>query len=252
MMMRLSDKVAVITDGGRGIGRAIALRFAQEGAKVVVHHAHHADNEGQRVVDEVRALGRDVIAVAADVRSEEQVHHLVEAAIAAFGRIDIWVNSAEAHIFTDALSDEEKLQMALDVDVRGTFVCCRMVLPVMQAQGSGCIINMSWDEALVEGMPGIEASIYAAAKGAVHSLSLCLAREFAPAIRVNVLAPGEMDTEVTARLPEQMIATVRTDTPMGRRVEPADVAEAAVYLASNEARFITGQTILVNGGRVMY
>lgn len=251
-MMRLSDKVAVITDGGRGIGRAIALRFAQEGAKVVVHHAHHADNEGQGVVDEVRALGRDVIAVAADVRSEEQVQRLVEAVVAAFGRIDIWVNSVEAHIFTDALSDEEKLQLALDVDVRGTFVCCRAVLPVMQAQGSGCIINMSWDEALVEGMPGTEASIYAAAKGAVHGLSLCLAREFAPSIRVNVLAPGAMNTEVVARLPEEMVTMGRAETPMGRRVEPADVAEAAVYLASHEARFITGQTILVNGGRVMY
>jgi 3-oxoacyl-[acyl-carrier protein] reductase len=120
------------------------------------------------------------------------------------------------------------------------------------AQGSGCIINMSWDEALVEGVAGTEASIYAAAKGAVHSLSLCLAREFAPTIRVNVLASGAMDTEVTARLPEQMIATGRAETPMGRRVKPAHVAEAAVYLASDEARFITGQTLLVNGGRVMY
>ncbi len=250
--MRLQDKVAVITDAGEGIGRAIALRFAQEGAKVVVHHTHHADNEGQRVVDEVRALGRDAIAVAADVRFEEHVQRLVEAVVAAFGHIDIWVNSAEAHIFTDALSDEEKLQLALDVDVRGTFVCCRMVLPVMEAQGSGCIINMSWDEALVEGMPDIEASIYAAAKGAVHSLSLCLAREFAPSIRVNVLAPGAMDTEVTAQLPGQMTATVHNEAPMGRRVEPADVAEVVVYLASDEARFITGQTIMVNGGRVMY
>src|SRR5436309_2453456 len=123
--MRLQDKVAVVTGVERGVGPVIALRFAQEGAKVVVQHAHNTGEARQQVVDELRALGQDAIAVAADVGSEEQVQRLVEVAVTAFGRIDIWVNSAEAAIFTNTLSDEEKLQLALAIDVRGTFVCCR-------------------------------------------------------------------------------------------------------------------------------
>lgn len=235
--MRLHDKVALITGSSRGIGRAIALRFAQEGAKIVVHHGHN-DDEVAGVVAEIQAMGRDALAMTADVSSAEQVKRLVEVATGAFGRLDIWVNNAGAATMAEFSGErlEEKLRRLLDVDVKGTFLCCRAVTPVMQAQGSGCIINMSWDRAISGGMAGAEATIFAAAKGAVHSLSLSLARELAPTIRVNVIAPGWIDE----------------GEPSGQAGEPADVAGAALYLASPEASFVTGQVIVVNGGAIMH
>jgi 3-oxoacyl-[acyl-carrier protein] reductase len=142
-------------------------------------------------------------------------------------------------------TSEEKLRRLLDVDAKGTFLCCRAVIPVMQTQGVGCIINMSWDHAITEGMAGVDATMLAAAKGAVHSLSMSLARELAPIIRVNVIAPGWIRTD-------KLVKLNNTAIPAGRWGEPADVAEAALYLASPEASFVTGQVIMVNGGDIMY
>ncbi len=284
--MRLRDKVALITGSGRGIGRAVALRFAQEGAVVIVNYAHN-DCEGSSVVDEIRALGREAIAIEADVSSGEQVKRMVEMAVRAFDRVDIWMNNAGADIvaeFADNVGEvalphpggainlaptegapgrdgvslagetleERKLQRLLDVDVKGTFLCCRAIAPVMQAQGGGCIINMSWDHAISGGMAGAYSTMFAAAKGAVHSLSMSLARELAPTIRVNVIAPGWIRTNLTQHWAEDVQEAFLQETPMKRWGEPGDVAEAALYLASPEAAFITGQVIIVNGGVVMY
>ncbi len=247
--MRLRDKVALITGSGRGIGRAVALRFAQEGAVVIVNYAHN-DCEGSSVVDEIRAMGREAIAIEADVSSGEQVKRMVEIAVRAFDRVDIWMNNAGADIVAEFASEtleERKLQRLLDVDVKGTFLCCRAIAPVMQAQGGGCIINVSWDHAISGGMAGAYSTMFAAAKGAIHSLSMSLARELAPTIRVNVVAPGWIRTNLTQHQVEN-----GQETPMKRWGEPGDVAEAALYLASPEAAFITGQVIIVNGGVIMY
>ena len=246
--MRLRDEVALITGASGDIGRAIALRFAQEGAKIIVNFAHD-ESKANSLVDEIRATGRDALAVAADVGSIEQVKRLVEIAINTFGRVDILVNNASACGITVNQStgetSEEKLRRLLDVDVKGTFLCCRTITPLMQAQGAGCIINMSWDHAITEGMAGTDATMLAAAKGAVHSLSMSLARELAPTIRVNVIAPGWIRTAKSVKLHNPAI-------PVGRWGEPADVAEAALYLASSQASFVTGQVIMVNGGHIMY
>jgi 3-oxoacyl-[acyl-carrier protein] reductase len=224
------------------------LRFAQEGAKIIVNYAHDK-SRASSLVDEIHALGRDAIAIAADVSSNEQVRRLVEITVNTFGRVDILVNSASACSITLNQSTDEipehKLRRLLDVDVKGTFLCCRAVTPIMRARGSGCIINMSWDHAITEGMAGSEATMLAAAKGAVHSLSLSLAREMAPAIRVNVIAPGWIRTGKSLTLNSTAI-------PAGRWGEPADLAETALYLASSEASFVTGQVIMVNGGDIMY
>jgi 3-oxoacyl-[acyl-carrier protein] reductase len=287
--MRLRDKVALITGSARGIGRAVALRFAQEGAVVIVNYAHN-DCEGSSVVDEIRAMGREAIAIEADVSSGEQVKRMVEMAVRAFDRVDIWMNNAGADIvaeFADTVGEvappnparpggainlaptervpgrdgvslagetleERKLQRLLDVDVKGTFLCCRAIAPVMQAQGGGCIINVSWDHAISGGMAGAYSTMFAAAKGAVHSLSMSLARELAPAIRVNVIAPGWIHTNLTQHQAENVQEALRQEIPMKRWGEPGDVAEAALYLASPEAAFITGQVIIVNGGVIMY
>src|SRR5215469_10741078 len=217
--MRLRDRVALITGASGDIGRAIALRFAQEGAKIIVNFAHD-EGRASNLVDEIRATGRDALAVAADVSSSEQVRRLVETAINTYGRVDILVNNASACSMTmnqsASLTSGEKLRLLLDVDVRGTFLCSRIVTPLMQSQGAGCIINMSWDHAITGGMPGVDATMLAAAKGAVHSLSMSLARELAPTIRVNVIAPGRIRTGESEKLDS-------TTIPLGHWGEPADV-----------------------------
>jgi 3-oxoacyl-[acyl-carrier protein] reductase len=249
--MRLHDRVALITGATGQIGRAIVLRFAQEGTKIIVNYAHDR-SRASSLIDEIHAMGCDALAVAADVSSNEQVRRLAETAISAFGRVDILVNNASAcsMVLNQSTGEtpEHKMRRLLDVDVRGTFLCCRAVTPIMQAQGTGCIINMSWDHAITEGMAGREATMLAAAKGAVHSLSLSLARELAPAIRVNVVAPGWIRHDEHP----QLTGAHQHTPPLGRSIEPADVAEAALYLASSEASFVTGQVIMVNGGEIMY
>ena len=250
--MRLQGKVACITGAGQDIGRAIALHFAQEGAIVLLNETGKAD-ELAHLVDEIRTSGQQAGAIEGDVTSETEVKRMVESVLQSYSHIDIWVNAATAA--TTALSgeagdheytEEERFRRLLDVDVKGTFICCNTIAPIMQSQASGCIINMSWDAALAEGAAGANNVIFAAAKGAVHSLSMSLARQYAPAVRVNIIAPGSMNASATYPI------VAEHKTPMERFCTPGDVAEAALYLASPEASYITGQTLVVNGGSIMY
>jgi 3-oxoacyl-[acyl-carrier protein] reductase len=250
--MRLQGKVACITGAGQDIGRAIALRFAQEGAIVLLNETGKAD-ELAHLVDEIRTSGHQAGAIEGDITSETEVKRMVESVLQSYSHIDIWVNAATAA--TTALSgeagnreytEEERFRRLLDVDVKGTFICCNAIAPIMQSQASGCIINMSWDAALAEGAAGANNIIFAAAKGAVHSLSMSLARQYAPVVRVNVIAPGSMNASASYPI------VVEHESPLERLCAPGDVAEAALYLASPEASYITGQTLVVNGGSIMY
>jgi NAD(P)-dependent dehydrogenase (short-subunit alcohol dehydrogenase family) len=249
--MRLQGKVACITGAGQAIGRAIALQFALEGAIVLLNDTWHSDTLSH-LADEIGTSGQQAGVMDGDIISETAVKRMVESALQAYQHIDIWVNAATAALFDETegensgCTDEEHFRRLLNIDVKGTFVCCRAVAPIMQSLGSGCIINMSWDAALVEGAAGMENIIFAAAKGAVHSLSMSLAREYAPAVRVNVIAPGSMN--VGAHYPHR----AEQKPPLGRFCTPDDVAQAALYLASPEASYITGQTLLVNGGSIMF
>ncbi len=247
--MRLSGKRTVVTGASSGIGRAIALRFAHEGADVCVGY-HRTAEAAATCVEAIRACGREALAVAVNVAETASIDRLVAKVVAAFADIDVWVNVAGADILTGTaadLSDAQKLQQLLDVDLRGTIRCAWAAAPVLQ-RSHGTIINMSWDLALV-GMGGRNPEIFAATKAGVTGFTRALARSLAPAVRVNELAPGWIETRFAR---EQMSADYReavmTSTPLRRFGTPGDVAAAAAFLASDEAAFITGQTLKVNGG----
>lgn len=250
--MRLADKVAVVTGGSKGIGRAAALAFAREGARVVLSYAHDAAAAAEAVAA-IEAAGGTALALTADAAQATAAPDLAAAALAHYGRLDIWLNNAGADVLTGAaraLPLEEKLRRLLAVDVLGTFHGCRAAAAAMGATG-GSIINIAWDHVL-QGYPSDYGVLFGAAKGGVLGMSLSLARQLAPAIRVNVLAPGWIktawgDVGVGATMEARVIAM----TPLARWGLPDDLAAAAVFLASDEASFITGQVLAVNGGVVM-
>lgn len=251
-MGRLAGQNAVVTGASSGIGRAIATAFAREGASVLVGYRQGAEG-ARETVAEIEAAGGRAFAVGADLSREDDVERLVAEAAARLGRIDAWVNNAGADILTGegaALSDVAKLDLALGVDLRGTILCSWKVAERLHTQGGGVILNVSWDHVLI-GSPGRPSEIYAAAKGGVLAFSKCLARTFAPAVRVHVLAPGWIATAFAEGLPEDTHRRIAERAPLKRWGTPEDVARAAVFLASGDATFLTGTTLLVNGGAVM-
>ena len=242
-----------VSGGSSGIGSAIAIAAARAGADVVL--TYRANERGARDVSrEVEALGRRCRIVRLDLADPASVGGLTSAVRAAFGGVDVWVNNAGADVLTGpnaSLSPAEKLDLLLRIDLRGTVLASWQAAELMVAQDSGgVIINMSWDHVL-SGMAGIEAQLFSAVKGGVLAFSKSLARTVAPAIRVNVLAPGWIETAYGTDVDESIRRQVTASTPLARWGTPDDVASAVVYLASPAASFITGQTMLVGGGVVM-
>jgi 3-oxoacyl-[acyl-carrier protein] reductase len=250
---RLAGQVAVVTGASGGIGRAIALALARAGADVVVHYASsRADAEA--VTGAITGLGRRAVTARADVSRAAEVSALLEHARGAFGRVDAWVNNAGADILTgEAASwpEEAKWDRVMAVDLKGTWLCSRAIAAAMAPQpGGGAIVNLSWDH-VDQGLGNPAAAIYAAAKGGVAAMSRCLAREFAPRVRVNVVAPGWIQTKWLAGADVRTQETVIAATPLGRWGTPEDVAAAVAFLVSPAAAFVTGETLLVGGGAVM-
>jgi 3-oxoacyl-[acyl-carrier protein] reductase len=249
---RLGGHVAVVTGGSRGIGRAIALALAREGARVVVGYATSRDR-AEAVAAEIASAGGEARAVRADVSRAEEVERLAAAALDAFGRLDAWVNNAGADILTGEARTwpaERQWDRVIAVDLKGTWLGSRAAAGLMQERAGGAVVNLSWDH-VSHGMGNPTAAIYAAAKGGVAAMSRCLAREFAPRVRVNVVAPGWIRTEWLAGAGDDVQARVAAATPLARAGVPDDVAGAVVFLVSPAAAFITGQTLCVNGGVVM-
>ena len=249
-MSRLEQKIAVVTGASSGIGRSIALAFAREGASVVINYNCSVDR-AESVVNEIRAGGGKAIAIQANVGHQEQIDNLVKSTQEEFGRIDIWVNNAGADILTGQgakLTDDEKLQQLIDVDLKGTIACCWTLVPVMLKQGNGVIINMSWDMAL-HGFQGRNPQMFAAVKAGVLGFSRSFASTYGPAIRVNILAPGWIHTSFAEEMMDKKYYEERiSEIPLGRFGAPEDVAEAAVFLASDASSYMTGEMIKINGG----
>ena len=249
-MPRLKDKTTVITGSSSGIGRAIALAFAGEGARVVVNY-NKSRERAQEVVREIQGLPAQALAVQADVADADAIGNLIATARAEFGRIDVWVNNAGADILTGAgaaLTDRQKLARLIEVDLKGTIQCSWAVAEVMQGQGHGVIINLSWDQALY-GYQGANPQMFSAVKAGVQAFSKSLAKTVAPAFRVNVLAPGWIATSFATDVMEEEYYQARcAEIPLQRFGTPADVARAAVFMASDDASYITGTTLNVGGG----
>jgi 3-oxoacyl-[acyl-carrier protein] reductase len=249
----LAGRAVLVTGASSGIGRAIALATAHAGADVAITYRVNKDR-ALEVERNIRTLGRRTAVIQLDLADEKSVHGVGSAAREALGRLDVWVNNAGADVLTGrnaSLSDLEKLDMLLAVDVRGTMIASWQAARILAAQeGGGVIINMSWDHVLT-GMHGINPQIFAAVKGAVLAFSKSLARTVAPHVRVNILAPGWIETAFAAGLDSARREAVAESVPLRRWGTPDDVAGAAVFLASPAASFLTGQTLLVGGGAVM-
>jgi 3-oxoacyl-[acyl-carrier protein] reductase len=190
----------------------------------------------------------------ADLSTRDACERLVATAREALGRVDVWVNNAGADVLTGEAAEwewERKLDLLVAVDLKGTIACSYAIGEVMRDQArGGSIVNMSWDH-VTTGMAGANPELFAAVKGGVLAFSKSLARSLAPAVRVNVLAPGWIETSFGEQADPEFRRSVAESTPLGRWGRPEDVAETAVYLASPEAAFVTGQAINVNGGVVM-
>jgi 3-oxoacyl-[acyl-carrier protein] reductase len=246
----LAGKRAVVTGGASGIGRAIALAFAAEGARVAI--ADRApQGQIEAVVGKIGATGGEALAVHADVAEEAQVLALFEAVSGRFGGLDILVNNAGILIEKPLLeTTAEEFDRLIGVNLRGAFLVGREALRIMVRQGDGRVINVASELAYL----GREnCSVYCASKGGVLSMTRSWAREFAPGILVNAIAPGPTDTPMLgAEFTSPETFAKESQNPLGRIARPEEIASAAVFLAGPGATFMTGQCISPNGGAVMF
>ena len=249
----LAGLTVLVTGASSGIGRAIALAAAAAGADVGI--TYRASERSAREVEQLIAGGgRRTAVFQLDLADTASIDRTARDAWQAFGCVDVWINNAGADILTGAAADldvGEKLDRLLAVDLRGTMFASWAAADLMAGQPKGgAIINMSWDH-VTTGMAGRNPQMFSAVKGGINSFSKSLARSVAPKVRVNVLAPGWIETAFGAEANAKFRRSVAEATPLKRWGTPEDVAHAAVFLASPDAAFLTGQTLYVNGGVVM-
>lgn len=242
---------AVVTGSSSGIGRAIALELARAGAQIVVHFARSAANAAQ-VVEEISGIGQQAIAVQADLSTVAGCRTFVETAWDTFDGVDIWVNNAGVDLLTTnhrSADYAEKLDLLYEVDVRGSIVLTKNVAERMRDVGRGSILTIGWDQS-DRGMDGDSGELFSATKNAVMGATRSLAVSYAPAVRINCIAPGWIRTAWGDTAPPEWQERVLRETPLKRWGEPEDIAKLARFLVSDEAAYITGQVINANGGAV--
>ena len=245
------DRTAVVTGAASGIGRATALALAQAGANVVIHFARSL-SAAESLALEIQSLGRSATLIQADFSQSSSLEPFVEKIWTDQDGFDIWVNNAGADVLTGPAADwtyEQKLEYLLDVDVRAGMLLARSAGQRMFDRGRGVIVTIGWDQA-DRGMEGNSGELFAATKNAVMGFSRSLALSLAPQVRVNCIAPGWIKTAWGETASDPWQQRVLRETPLQRWGLPEDIANAARFLCSDEASFITGQVINVNGGAV--
>ena len=244
--MKLTGKVALITGASKGIGKAIALAFAKEGAKVVVNY-NKSEKEAGDVVKEIIKMDSEAIAIKADVSSENDVKQMVEQAVNKFGKIDILVNNAGI-VFDVPYMEKtvEQWRKTLDTNLIGVFLCCKYAIPHIPEGGR--IINISSTNGL--GTVSTDSMDYDASKAGVIAITKSLAKELAPKILVNSIAPGWVDTDINKYLSEDYVKSETAQIGVKRFGSPEEIAKTAVFLASMDSSYIVGTTIVVDGGMV--
>jgi len=248
--MRLENKVAIITGAGSGIGRAITVLFAKEGAKIVV--ADWSEEGGKETVEQIRAQNGEAVFIKTDVSKAEDIDKMVKTCLDNFAKVDILVNNAGIYrAYNLHEMSEEDWDKIIDVNLKSVFLCSKKVIPEMINQGKGKIINIASIAGLI-GFP--QSGAYCASKGGMITLTKEMALEYAPKkINVNCIAPGVIKTAMT----KDMLADLQTkeflqsNTLYPRLGEPEDIAQAAVYLASDESDFVNGEVLVVDGGWIV-
>ena len=247
--MRFEGKVALVTGASRGIGRAIALALAAEGADVAVNYAG-SEAAAKEVAAEIEAMGRKAFVIQADIASTEASTAMVDAVVKEFGRVDVLVNNAG--ITRDGLlmrMKEEDWDAVITTNLKGVFNCTKAAIKYMMKQKSGNIVNIS---SIVGVMGNAGQANYCAAKAGVIGFTKATAKEVAArGIRVNAIAPGFIKTDMTSVLSEKVVESMLAGIPLNRLGETEDIAKAVLFLASSDANYITGQTLHVDGGMVM-
>ncbi|MEW6266272.1 MAG: 3-oxoacyl-ACP reductase family protein [Thermodesulfobacteriota bacterium] len=242
--MRFKGKVALITGAGSGIGRITAHRFAREGAGVIINDV--VEEQGRRVEQEIKKAGGLAVYAPGDVSNRKEVEAFVRRGLDEFGRLDILVNNAAVIKESPFIEIEEaSFDRLLRINLKGVFVCCQVVVPIMLEQRYGKIVNIG-SRAFLGSVGQLD---YVTSKGGVVSLTRGLALEFArQGLNVNCVAPGPIMTGLSLQVDKKRLEAYQEKMPMGRFGEPEDIAAAVLFLASDEASFITGQTLLVDGG----
>jgi 7-alpha-hydroxysteroid dehydrogenase len=240
----LSNKVAIVTGAGRGIGQGIATGFAEAGADVVC--TARTLDQIEATADQVRRCGRQALAIPCDIRDPEQVQEMVDRTVRDLGHIDILVNNAGGGFFRSVMgASQRSFESDLRTNLISTFLCIKAVAPVMQERKSGSIINISSRESQ---MPSIGMGAYGAAKAGLNSITRTLAWELAPHIRINAILPGAVLTPTNMDYLGHMEGKLIEATPLKRTGTPLDIALAAIYLASSASEWVTGRLLEVDGG----
>jgi 3-oxoacyl-[acyl-carrier protein] reductase len=247
----LDGRVAIVTGASRGIGRAIAERYAAEGARVVVNSVSGSP-AAAAVVEAINGRGGEAIGVQADVSRSPDVADLVAATMDRFGRIDILVNNAGVMITKGVLeTSEDDWDRTIDINLKGPYLCSKAVAPIMIRQGGGTIVNMSSNSGLYH-PSAMRFTEYVVSKAGLNGLTKAMALALGPQIRVNAICPGWIRTDMIEVVDPEVHQRILDETALGRWGTPDDIASSAVFLASDEAAFITGELLIVAGGRGMH